>query len=95
MAAERKSRRLFLALWPDEPVRVALARDLLGSLVQRGFTPDLKPWRVHMTLARKVVNPRRHGAIEPVEWNVEGFVLVESETLPEGPRYRVLERWPL
>jgi 2'-5' RNA ligase len=34
-------------------------------------------------------------AIEPIDWEVDSFALIESVTAPEGPCYQVLERWSL
>jgi RNA 2',3'-cyclic 3'-phosphodiesterase len=75
-------------------VAIELAKSLYEALRQREFTPDPKPWRAHVTVARKVAKPHVLGALDPVEWQVDGFALVESETLPEGARHTVLQRWP-
>jgi RNA 2',3'-cyclic 3'-phosphodiesterase len=73
----------------------ALATALKSRLTAAGFTPDLKPFRAHVTLARKV--PRRCGdhTIQSVLWSFKEFVLVESRTEAEGSVYRVLESFPL
>ena len=76
---------------PDAAVALALA--LRRALVERKFSPDLKPWRAHMTLARKVSQTHEMELMHPVAWQVRDFALVESETLPQGPRYTLLERW--
>lgn len=67
---------------------------LWEALVPLGFTPEIRPYRPHVTLARKVLRPRAVGEMHPVTWNVERFSLVESETLAEGSRYTVLNHWP-
>lgn len=77
--------------------------DALQSLVQQlndglrgcGFEPERRPFMPHVTLARKVSRPMRPVDLAPVCWPVIDFALVESRTLPEGPEYRVLQRWPL
>ncbi|NJO12348.1 MAG: RNA 2',3'-cyclic phosphodiesterase [Gammaproteobacteria bacterium] len=71
----------------------ALAAALSRSVRKAGFLPDLKPFRPHVTVARKVVKPHSLGDIHPVDWRVEGFALMESETLSEGSRYTVVRRW--
>lgn len=74
---------------------VALAEGLQRSLVDAGFTPDLKPFRVHATIARKV---RRLGGelpLQPVHWSFDSFHLVESQTHRDGSAYRTLKKWVL
>ena len=72
-----------------------LAVELWKLLAHLGFAPDSKPYRPHVTVARKVVKPHALGEMHAVEWLIEEFALVESVTAPEGARYTVLERWPL
>ncbi len=70
-----------------------LAAALSRNVARAGFTPDFKPFRAHVTVARKVVKPHALGPIHPVHWPIKGFALVESRTLPEGSRYTVVRRW--
>ncbi len=77
------------------PAAAELASALWKLLAGQGFVPDAKPYRPHVTIARKVVKPHALGAIHPVEWNVMEFALVESTTAPEGAQYTVLQHWPL
>ncbi len=76
---------------PDEARSLASA--LMTSVARTGITPDVKPFRAHVTVARKVVKPHEVGPMSSVSWSVGGFTLVESQTLPEGSRYTVLRRW--
>jgi len=78
---------------PPEATR--LADGLRIRLGRAGFAPDLKPFRSHVTLARKVIKPHALGAIHPVTWQVSDLALVESDTTPEGSRYQVLQSWRL
>lgn len=73
----------------------ALARVLCTETAAAGFAPDLKPFRVHVTVARKVVHPPRPGAMRKVEWSFDEFALMESCTLEEGPVYSVVESYVL
>jgi 2'-5' RNA ligase len=73
----------------------ALAEALRANLTTAGFTPDLKPFRAHVTLARKVLRPVSTMDIEPVVWSFTDFALVESRTEPEGAVYTVLQTFPL
>ena len=73
----------------------ALARFLSTETAAAGFSPDLKPFRVHVTVARKVARPPRPGVIREVQWSFDAFALIESRTLPEGPVYSVVEPYLL
>jgi 2'-5' RNA ligase len=73
-----------------------------GSFVQAlnqrmrssGFVPTYGDWRAHTTLARDVTQRQFSVFIEPIEWRVDDFVLVRSDTSPEGSRYTILKCWP-
>jgi 2'-5' RNA ligase len=82
---------------PPMPIAV-LARTLQELLVGRGFTPDLKPFRPHVTVMRKVVHPGPMcplGEAYPVIWRFTELALIESRTLPEGALYSVVESFRL
>ena len=72
-----------------------LARILTAATAAAGFSPDLKPFRAHVTVARKVARARRAGAMRKVHWIFGAFALVESRTLAEGPVYSVVESYAL
>ena len=99
-----------LEFWEKPEILVATAgecasaRDLsvaIGSAVlAAGFTPDIKPFRAHLTLARKIKRrvAKEHDwprALERVEVHCEEFVLMESRRDASGSIYRVVESWPL
>ncbi|HYB63945.1 MAG TPA: RNA 2',3'-cyclic phosphodiesterase [Steroidobacteraceae bacterium] len=77
------------------PGAATLARILSTATAAAGFSPDLKPFRVHVTVARKVARPPRSSAMRKVEWSFDDFALVESRTLEEGPVYSVVESYLL
>lgn len=78
------------------PGATMLAADLGARLAHGGLEFDPRPWRPHVTLARKVVTrPASDLAFRPVRWPVRALSLVESLTGPTGVRYAVLRRWPL
>lgn len=74
---------------------------MLGDVATTtGLRPDLKPFRAHMTLARKVRRrvarqfewPR---ALTPLELRCDEFVLMESRRTDAGSTYSVVRSWPL
>jgi RNA 2',3'-cyclic 3'-phosphodiesterase len=68
-----------------------LRRNLLAHQVEL----DQKDFRPHVTVAREWRDRSIEGAIEPIEWSANEFVLVESENTREGSRYQIIGRWPL
>jgi 2'-5' RNA ligase len=96
-------RTLFVGVAPDSPLR-ALHAAAGRQLADSGFALDTKPFVPHITLAR--LNEGANAApvaaylrqslpLEATHFNCTEFALYASETLPEGARYRVLERYPL
>ena len=80
-----------------EPVVAAraLAAVLAQDLTASGFLPDLKPFRPHVTVARKVRSGPATEAIAKVSWSFTQFALMQSRTLPRGPEYSVVESFVL
>jgi 2'-5' RNA ligase len=72
-----------------------LARTLRDDLLDAGFAPDVKPFRAHVTLARKVGRVARLLSMRPVAWRCADFALVESRTEPSGSLYSRIASWPL
>ena len=88
--------QLLCALPAEPPARIAIvARALQDALVGHGFAPDLKPFRPHVTVARKVVHASAAGKMHPVLWRFSELALVESRTLREGALYSVVESYSL
>jgi 2'-5' RNA ligase len=79
---------------PAHTLAQALANVLQRETAALRFTPDLKSFRAHVTLARKVVRVSRALEMRPVRWSLDGFALVQSRTEPEGSVYTVLGRFP-
>jgi 2'-5' RNA ligase len=80
------------------------ARDLSTALADAasaaGFTPDRKPLRAHLTLARKVRRDVARNfewpcALAPLIMRCENFVLMESRRGDAGSTYSVVDSWPL
>jgi 2'-5' RNA ligase len=80
----------------ETPLAVrSLAQELWQALARIGFKPDVRPFKAHVTLARKVERPPASHPVSPVAWPVGRLALVESIGTPEGPAYTPLAFWPL
>jgi 2'-5' RNA ligase len=84
-----------LAAADDSAAAQPLARALQDASAAAGFNPDLKPFRAHVTVARKVMRATAPSALRPVVWEFTAFALVSSRTEPAGPVYSVVESYPL
>lgn len=73
----------------------ALARRLQDVLATGGFAPDLKPFRPHVTVVRKVSRPGGIGKIDSVAWSFTELALIESRTVAAGALYSVVESYLL
>jgi 2'-5' RNA ligase len=60
-----------------------------------GFTPELRPYEVHLTVARKLRRDPGRLPLMPVAWPVKQFALMESVSEPDGVHYRPLRIWDL
>ncbi len=95
-----------LAYWREPQILVALTAAAaapvaaLAATLQRaasaaGFLPELKPFRAHVTVARKVAHAAASTPLPNVQWTCAEFALVESRTAATGPVYSVLESYLL
>ncbi|MES2153413.1 MAG: 2'-5' RNA ligase family protein [Pseudomonadota bacterium] len=90
------------ALWPHgvavlepnhAPARLlALHAALAAALSEQGVATDARPYRPHVTLARRAA-----GALAPepaplLRWRIGGYALMES-TLGADGAYRVVQRY--
>ena len=84
----------------SEAARV-LAQQLAVSIAAAGFSPDIKPFRAHLTLARKL----NHARAASSEWprpltppfviDCDRFALMESRRGESGSIYSAVDFWPL
>jgi RNA 2',3'-cyclic 3'-phosphodiesterase len=88
--------------WPRPQVLVArpfsepqdlqrLAATLRTATIAAGFTPDLKSFRAHVTVARKVTRPPQPAPLHPIEWHCDRFALMDSRSEGGGSVYSVVE----
>jgi RNA 2',3'-cyclic 3'-phosphodiesterase len=73
----------------------ALAATLKDATAVAGFSPDLKLFHAHVTVARKVRHAPPPEVTRVVHWEFSAFALVESRTLSQGPLYSVVASYPL
>ncbi|MBK1717596.1 RNA 2',3'-cyclic phosphodiesterase [Thiocystis violacea] len=76
-----------------EPL-TALVADLQIRLAARGIATDPRPYRPHLTLARRVRQGASLDLPAPVPWPVTELVLAFGRS-GAPPRYRIQRRWPL
>ena len=63
--------------WPD--ALTALHQRLGQALAQQGIALDARPWRPHVTLARKARGSTWPAELPPMPWRSSGYVLAESQ----------------
>jgi len=66
---------------------------LVSALLDAGIGYDRKPWEFHITLYRKM--RKRPVIMDPVviEWQVNGFELIESVSVGSGVEYHSIGHW--
>jgi len=70
-----------------------LVADMRGALLRSGVGFDGKGFVSHVTLLRDAREPKAMPALQQIPWDIDGFALVRSLTLPRGSRYEVLKSW--
>jgi 2'-5' RNA ligase len=71
----------------------ALVTQLQAELAAEGFAIEARPFRPHVTLARKVRSAEDLLLSPPFLWQTKGFALVRSVTDPAGSHYEPLGWW--
>ena len=90
-----RAKTLVLAPAQTPPPLASLYTTLWERLETVGYARERRPFRPHVTLARKVNSPGEMTLRGPVEWRADSFALVRSVTDPGGAKYEVIRRWPL
>ena len=73
---------------------LSLHQALEGALAAEGWPVEQRPFRPHVTLARKVRQAGAYGPLLPVSWQVRELALVESRA-GQVPLYQPLHVWSL
>ena len=71
----------------------AMVAELRDALTRSGIAFDAKEFVSHVTLLRDARGPNALPALVPIRWNLQGFALVRSVTLPRGSRYEIRKSW--
>lgn len=73
-----------------------LAAALRSGVAELGLSADDKPFKAHLTLARKKgPAPRVPPRVLDLDWPARALLLVQSRLHKSGPEYLVLHRFPL
>jgi len=78
-----------VALFAAEPRLLALQGRLGAALAGLGVSIDPRPYRPHVTLARKATRAQPPPMLPALVWRANGFALVESP----GGGYEVVATW--
>jgi len=89
----RKPQVLCLAASSVPDALADVVNELRAALSREGFSPDQRPFRPHVTLARKVRSAESTTFDQPIVWRADRFALVRSVTAPAGSRYEPLGWW--
>lgn len=73
----------------------SLVKALKLELYRHEFILERRPFAAHVTLLRRVNEPKRLPPLPAVAWPVEEFLLVRSRASAGGPTYEPVERYPL
>ncbi len=71
----------------------AAARRLRTILTAAGIACDRRPFRAHVTIARRI-GTYPQASIKPLVWRYRGISLVASEPTVRGSQYRIVAEWP-
>jgi 2'-5' RNA ligase len=66
---------------------------LVAALTAAGIGHDPKPWKLHLTLYRRLRNPPPRLGSVAIEWHLTGFDLIESVGAKNGVEYHSIGHW--
>jgi RNA 2',3'-cyclic 3'-phosphodiesterase len=91
----RHTRVAWIAPSAPPPALFALQAALAADLAARGFAVESRPFRAHLTLARKCGAALVTTTIPAIRWRIDRLALIASTLDRAGARYRELASWPL
>jgi len=71
----------------------SMVSELRSALTRSHIGFDSKGFVSHVTLLRDAREPKAMPVLEPIEWGLDGFALVQSVTSPRGSRYEIRKSW--
>ncbi len=91
-----KKNRIVMAHVAHYPAALfALADALRTALVAAGFTCEDRKYKPHITLMRKADTHVSMQLENPIQWDVNDWLLLQSRLSSHGSCYTELGRWPL
>lgn len=91
----RKPAILWLGPQDVDPELAGLAKQLEQIAIECNNPGDIREFRPHVTIQRKISELPALTAASPIIWLAEDFHLFESVSTAEGVRYRSLKRFKL
>ena len=75
------------------PALQAFQQSLATALTAAGIGHDPKPWKLHLTLYRRLRKPVPKLGPVAIEWDLSGFDLIESVGAKNGVVYHSIGHW--
>jgi 2'-5' RNA ligase len=99
--SRREPRVLWVDVRGDVELLASLQRSLNGGLAAEGLPVEERPFRAHITLARR--RERASGgpppgwppSVDPASFKLEALTLMQSRLSPRGPTYTPLQKFEL
>jgi 2'-5' RNA ligase len=88
-----RGRVLWLGATDIPPVLQAFQQSLATALTAAGIGHDPKPWKLHLTLYRRLRTPAPKVDPVAIEWALSGFDLIESVGAKNGVVYHPIGHW--
>jgi len=89
----KRNRIAFAGASAVPPELEAMVLELRTALARARVAFDAKGFVSHVTLLRDAREPRAMPGLEPIRWELGGFVLARSSSEPGAIRYAVLGSW--
>jgi 2'-5' RNA ligase len=72
-----------------------LVRRLRDLSTRYGIATEDRPYRPHLTIARKLKRKPPPSEFAPIHWQINSFCLMQSTPGESGSEYSIRESWPL